>query len=712
MFGTLVIDPTWYDVPWTGRVKETTMPDLEHENAQVDYGATDGGNMLMGRSSGVDRSVAVDVDEGVASTARSGDTGRYLSARTVEALLDLLNEEGSSDPDEVQRVLDGDDALDPVVVRSIMTRVQRIGAHLSRAERRRNELAALFASSRELAEQREFGPLLRRLTRRAHDLLGADLTWLAEIDPDSGELVVKTATGTVSSELEGVRVQPGLGMAWFVATHRRPHAATHYHADAGFSHDIGADRALAAEGVVSALAVPLVAGEEVIGTLFVSVRHEVEFQADQVALLTAFADHAAVILQGARLLTQARYLADEAQDSRRQLSRHVEAMERAHADHAELTDCVLRGENAAQVAATLGEAMKRRVMILDEERVPYGESHVEFPGEGCWKHPAVDAAVTESRRTGRFVPPSSSPVAGVVAVVAGGTFLGALLIAEGTSTLGAVEHKTIEDAARIMALLRLKQDALADAEERVRGELLGDLVDSKTGSLDELRMRARARGMNLDELRRVLVLDVDHEWRREAIRAVNSLTLGPALVAEHAGAIVMALSESHPMDVERIWEKVRTRLGTDVLVVESPRAATCYELSARYREAKACLALLPALGVRDTGTSTTPYSLYARLFEPNSQGIDDFVATTIGPLLHSDDRRGTDLLQTVNTFAECNASVTRTARSLHLHPNTVSQRLARVTKLLGVGWREPDAFFRIQVATRIQLLRDHAVGRR
>ncbi|MQA17542.1 MAG: GAF domain-containing protein, partial [Pseudonocardiaceae bacterium] len=83
----------------------------------------------------------------------------------------------------------------------------------------------------------------------------------------------------------GVRVQPGLGMAWFVATHRRPHATTHYHADAGFSHDIGADRALAAEGVVSALAVPLVAGEEVIGTLFVSVRHEVEFQADQVALL-------------------------------------------------------------------------------------------------------------------------------------------------------------------------------------------------------------------------------------------------------------------------------------------------------------------------------------------------------------------------------------------------------------------------------------------
>ncbi|MQA13514.1 MAG: GAF domain-containing protein [Pseudonocardiaceae bacterium] len=684
------------------------MPGPDHDHGHPDH-LVGGGTMSSTPQNSRSQPASPDADARPESVADATDRGHHLSARTVEALLDLLNENGDTDPDEVQRVLDND-AIDPAVGQSITTRVQRIRAHLSRAERRRNELAALFASSRELAEQREVGPLLRRLTRRAHDLLGADLTWLAEIDPGSGELVVKTTTGTVSSELEGVRVQPGLGMAWFVAAHRRAHSTTQYHVDPGFPHDDGADRALAAEGVVSALAVPLVTGEDVIGTLFVAVRHEAEFQVDQVTLLTAFADHAAVILQGARLLTQARDLADEAEDSRRQLSRHVAAMERAHANHAELTDCVLRGEDAVQVAATLGRAMKRHVMILDDERAPYGESHVGFPGEDSWRHPAVDGALTESRRTGRFVPISSPQVAGVVAVVAGGTFLGALLIAHDTSALGPVEHKTIEDAARIMALLRLKQDALADAEERVRGELLGDLVDSEAADLDELRRRARARGTNLDELRRIFVLSVDSGRRREAIRAVNSLAEGPALVAEHAGAVVMALGKSNPLDVRRIWERVRTRLDTEVLVVEAPTAATCCEVPVRYREARGCLALLPALGVTDAGTTTTPYSLYARLFEPNAQDIDDFVTATIGPLLHSDRSRGTDLLQTVNTFAECNASKTRTARSLHLHPNTVMQRLERVGKLLGEGWRDPDVFFRIQVAARIDRLRQNATS--
>lgn len=636
--------------------------------------------------------------------------GGHVTTRTVTRLLDLLDEDGGTDPDELQRVLETDELLAPDAAPAITERVLRIQGRLSRARRRRDELAALFASSRELAEQREFGPLLHRLTRRAHDLLGGDLTWLAEIDPESGELVVRTATGTVSTALEGVRVQAGHGMAWFVAAHRCPHAATRYHVDPDFPHDVGADKALAAEGVVSALGVPLVAGDEVIGTLFVAARTEAEFHPDQVALLTAFADHAAVILQGARLLTQARTLAAEAEDSRRQLALHVEAMERAQAEHAELTECVLRGENADQIAATLAKAMRQQVLVLADDGTLVAKSPAGFPTGECWRRPDVDRAVTESRRTGRFVPIPGPDLAGAVAVVAGGTFLGAILVGRGGSELGPVEHKTIEDAARVVALLRLKQDALAEAEERVRGELLGDLVQAGADGLEELRLRARSRGLNLDDLTRIFVLDVAPERRRETVRAVRSGALRPALIAEHSGAVVMAFAKADPVDAEGLWETVRARLDAPVLVVEAQRAATCHDVPAHYREARRCLALLPALGITDKATTTTPYSVYARLFEPDAQDIDDFVAATIGPLLHSDGARGPDLLQTVSTFAECNASTTRTARSLHLHPNTVIQRLDRVGKLLGAGWRDPDVFFRIQVAARVHLLRQDAGG--
>ena len=48
-----------------------------------------------------------------------------------------------------------------------------------------------------------------------------------------------------------------------------------------------------------------------------------------------------------------------------------------------------------------------------------------------------------------------------------------------------------------------------------------------------------------------------------------------------------------------------------------------------------------------------------------------------------------------------------TAAALHLHPNTVTQRLERVGELLGAGWpREPERALDLQLALRLARLQD------
>ena len=42
---------------------------------------------------------------------------------------------------------------------------------------------------------------------------------------------------------------------------------------------------------------------------------------------------------------------------------------------------------------------------------------------------------------------------------------------------------------------------------------------------------------------------------------------------------------------------------------------------------------------------------------------------------------------------------------LHVHPNTVSQRLDRVADLLGSDWREPGRALDLQLALRVHRLR-------
>jgi hypothetical protein len=41
---------------------------------------------------------------------------------------------------------------------------------------------------------------------------------------------------------------------------------------------------------------------------------------------------------------------------------------------------------------------------------------------------------------------------------------------------------------------------------------------------------------------------------------------------------------------------------------------------------------------------------------------------------------------------------------LHIHPNTLYQRLARVGAVLGEGWREPDAVLELHLALRLHRL--------
>ena len=192
------------------------------------------------------------------------------------------------------------------------------------------------------------------------------------------------------------------------------------------------------------------------------------------------------------------------------------------------------------------------------------------------------------------------------------------------------------------------------------------------------------------------------------MRALKEMPPRPALAAEHSGVVVAIFTETGSVDADRVRNWVRPRIGVPTMIVEGPQVSSCDDIPGSYQEARRCLAMMPALGIRDRAVNTAPYSVYLRLFDPDARDIDAFVEAVIGPVLDNDAERGTDLLNTVSAFAECNASTARAARQLHLHPNTVLQRLERIAKLLGPTWREPDEFFRVQVAVRVHTLRRHA----
>ncbi|MEU3271176.1 GAF domain-containing protein [Saccharomonospora sp. NPDC006951] len=603
----------------------------------------------------------------------------------VDVVVDLLRSASAEQEADVDGLLAGVSLSEQDAAR-VRYETRRLRATSERWRRRGQELAALFSSARELAQLRDVDELLGRLVERAHDLVGTDVTYLSEFDAGSRELRVRTTLGTVAPSFLGLLVPPGVGLASQVVEGRRPCWTSKYAAMTQAPHDSAIDAAVAAEGLVSLLGVPLLAGEEVIGVLFAANRVEHAFSPEEISLLSAFADHAAIVLQTARLLARTQDSADVARRAYDELARHVEAMERASEVHGDLTSLVLQGGEAPDVATALGRALRCHVELLDPDGL-----------EG----PVADA-VEGSRHSGRCTPAGDGAYA--VAVLAGPALLGALLLEEGDVEFGPVELRTAERAAQITALLNLKQDAVIEAEQRVRGDLLADMLADDPGRRAGIATRARARGIRLDELRSVVVVSVPAELRREAVRALGR-TGGPA--GEHTGQVVALTGHADPAAASAFVHALVSRtvrgpvLAVGARVTEAGGAEVTGDLRAQVEAASACVRILPSLGLSDTAVTADEYLPYTALFGPGEARVSSYVRRVIGAVLDWDAEHAGKLLPTLSAYLGNRMSPVATARALHLHKNTVLQRLERATELLGENWQEPDRLFRITVAVRL-----------
>jgi DNA-binding PucR family transcriptional regulator len=70
-------------------------------------------------------------------------------------------------------------------------------------------------------------------------------------------------------------------------------------------------------------------------------------------------------------------------------------------------------------------------------------------------------------------------------------------------------------------------------------------------------------------------------------------------------------------------------------------------------------------------------------------------------VLDYDARRGTELVRTLRTYFESGSSLTRAKDVLHVHVNTVVQRLDRIASLLGPDWQTPERALELQLALRV-----------
>ncbi|MEU3613759.1 helix-turn-helix domain-containing protein [Streptomyces sp. NPDC006872] len=587
----------------------------------------------------------------------------------------------------------------------------RVRTELEGRRRREAELSALFETAHDLAGLRDADAVLRAIVQRARSLLGTDVAYLSLNDPARGDTYMRVTEGSVAARFQQLRLGMGEGLGGLVAQTARPYVTDDYFRDDRFRHTATIDAGVRDEGLVAILGVPLTLGPNVIGVLFAADRRARVFEREQIALLGSFAALAAAALDTADLLTETRSALAGLERANEIIRDRSAVIERASDVHDRLTELVLRGGGVHDVAAAVSQVLG---------------SAVEFTE--CAPADAVEA----SRAQGHAVRHEDDWIA---AVAAGGELLGALVL-RGRPGLDPVDQLTLERAATVTSLLLLARRSAAEAEQRVRGELLDDLLDARDRDPRLLRERAARLHADLDAPHVVLAARLDAATpetagpetagperagpdaeqeaaaRRRLWSAASHLAATRhGLAAARDGGTVLLLSLEPGDTATQLARRTALQLGAAVRATVTVGASAPVHgltagpdaVAAAYEEGRRCLDALRLLGRSGDGSAAEDFGFLGLLLA-GDRDVAGFVDRTIGRVVAYDEQRGTDLLRTLDAYFASGMSPARTKDELHVHVNTVAQRLERVRRLLGDDWQRPARALEVQLALRLHRL--------
>lgn len=577
---------------------------------------------------------------------------------------------------------------------------------VSGLRRRSLELAAVSQSARRLANATRVDETLDHLVRAAHGLVVADLAYLSEYDPDTATLRVRATHGVVTEAFAALPVPTGIGVASRIAQTRRPQAVLDYFAEPGLARSEDMDAAVGEEGVVSLLGVPLVANSTVLGVLFVGTRSQHEYTPDEVAVLSALADHAAIAMLRSLRFGDLERSGDEADARASAWEQYFRDQRRVLDVVDELFDAVLSGEDVHRVIAALGQAVARQLVLVDEAGGVIASSGDARP---------ADVSPVSDPPGARFISTPDSPDTEAVVVVETGT-AGILRLHVLRPPLGSplLSPETVVRGAQVCAFAHLLGSASRLREDRHRDRLLSALLSGTGSSTAATANDLAAAGLPLTDLAHLVVVrGPAPDLRRTAATLTDRAAAGaglPGLVfGLHAGELTVLTDAQTFPDIRALLDRrtaevphltaIHAAVGSDSSEARSDEAVLT-ELRREHRGVVDLLALVEALAWSGTVIEAAELQPYALLFGPDRGALDAFVESVLGPLLDSED------LPVLEEYFRQGRNLRATAEATRFHVNTITQRLRRVDGLLGPAWRSPDRAFLTEAAVRLVSL-DH-----
>jgi purine catabolism regulator len=301
-----------------------------------------------------------------------------------------------------------------------------------------------------------------------------------------------------------------------------------------------------------------------------------------------------------------------------------------------------------------------------------------------------------------------------------------------------LERIILGQVAPILAIEFVRERERSEVESRYQVEAFTDVLQGNYQNADEMIARARILGYDLSCPQVVAIFETPPQeldatsndpftqWskrvRDELLRAWPSCWL---LTESRRVTALLPLSaqESGERDDHTYEQTTFTRLERVLARLQQGRSGTnatstvgfgrvakqLQGIPQSWREAQQALEIGRRLFGEGTVNSFARLGIYRLLFYlDGQQELTDFYYETLGPLLDQDARNDGPLIETLEGFFRCNGNLSETARTMHLHRNSLLYRLGRIEELLGRSLEDSELRLSLQVALKIRHLQRRA----
>lgn len=602
-----------------------------------------------------------------------------------------------------------------------------VGLALQNAEMQRvatqslDEAQTLQRVATQMLKSHDLSEIFLLITQEAKRLLSSDICGV--LLREGEEIVMRRCVGHHSVDTASLRIKPGQGLAGRVLARREPSAVEDYIE----SHIISRHffHLAKAELVRSALAVPLVGRDEVIGVLEVWRRRPLTFTTHDSSRLVALANLASIAIENANLYATQRSIVEELGRANWALNQRFDTVRNLSNLTQRLMQILLHGGGLPAIIACASSFLGADVAIIDVS------GHLR-----AWAGP-TDGALLRELLVTALVRAAATPklaTASRLELIDHSRWLAQPLLVEGETigwVLGRVQDQVadltelaVSQVAIVAALDHVEQRAASRARAETIDALVWDLLQGEEAVQSASIDRAREIKINLDETLRLFVCELGpcRDWNADRSASVVRKKITMAIrqskpaQSEHIRAIALrghliaiVCSDETLEDAERWAEKLARHIsqqleGRLVLVGGSGLCTEARGLAAGYREAQIALDVARQLGRSGAIVYDHAGVVGMLLSLRHEVGMQRFLQMTFGELLTRDDRQRDPLLETLRVYFDLNGSQEAAAQRLGVHRKTISYRLAKISKLTGLDFSTHEDRLRADLALYIYRL--------